>query len=1062
MYLNFKAFNLKNTHMRRILILMLGVFVLCTELLAQTRTVTGRVVDNQGNPIPGASVTIRGTNSGTVTREDGSYSLTVPATARVIVISAVGQATQEITLGTQTTINVTLQQGAQANLQEVVVTTGYTRERRSQFAGAATVLSGRVVETTPVGAFDQALQGRAPGMLVNSGSGQPGSSASIQIRGPQSITAASAQPLFVIDGVPMPAFDMQTINPNDFESITILKDASASALYGARGGTGVIVITTKRGRSGTNFTFRTQAGFTQRPSFDRLNLMNTAEILEYEERLGVAGATTNTPGWVYSPKNPTYATLPATSPATNPFAASKARYNSILDSIRQIDINYADEFYRQGFSQTHELNMSAGTDKTRIFLSGQFFDQEGIDLGSSLRRYTTRFNIDHTANKLSITWNTMAGYSNSKLSEGEWLGNSARSPFQMTYRAKPYENPYNADGSLRFGSSTTLNLRQIANLLEGIENSQWTQNQLKVNSGLTLAYRVLPFLTLRNTTGIDFSGDNFTRFVNANSYIGSLQTYQSGTYIDAFRATNQLTNTTGALFNTSFNEIHNLEAGAYFEVVRGRQRALGFQLFNLDPRLTQTGQGAGQLPTNNAATMPQNATAAKTGFGIRSIFGTARYTYNNKYTLTGNIRRDGTSRIVNPENREITTWSAGVIWNAIKESFLANQNLLTDLRVRASYGVVPNIGSIPTSSYGMYGISPSVTSGVTNYQGPQETNFVTTTYAGSTTAGIRPSAPGNPDLRIEKIQKANLGIDFAFWQNRARFIVEAYQNRTIDLFVRNPLSTLTGFANIDVNAGIMTNKGFEFQTAIDIVRSRNLNFNIGWNHAINKNKIEDLGAVDEYFLGTFLIKEGLPYGSHYTYNYLGADPATGQPMYEAEDGTVTMDPAKAGQFAKFGTFLPKHVGGFTGDVSFKGFSVSTLFSYQFDVVRSNNTRNWITRGTAGYHASVNASREMLTNQWQKPGDQVLFQAPIYDRGFTSSDLEDARFLRFRSLTVAYQIPQIRAGGNQLLKGARFYIQGQNIAVWSPWTGLDPEDNNNISLNEYPNPKMIVAGLDINF
>jgi TonB-linked SusC/RagA family outer membrane protein len=1041
--------------MRKILALMLGLMVICTQLHAQTRSIAGRVTDQTGEPIVGASVLVKGTTVGTTTDNSGNFALTLPADARTLVISAVGHGTQEVAIGTQSTFNVNLTQDA-GSMQEVVVT-GYTRERRSNFAGAATVLSGKVVETVPIGAFDQALQGRAPGMLVNSGSGQPGSSANIQIRGPQSIQGAFAQPLFVIDGVPMPAFDMQTINPNDFESITVLKDASASALYGARGGTGVIVITTKKGRSGTNFTFRTQAGVTQRPSFDRLNMMNTAEILEYEERIGLGGAPTGTPGWFYSPRNPANANLPATSPANNPFAASQARYASILDSIRGIDMNYADVFYRQGFSQTHELNMSTGTERTKLFVSAQFFDQEGIDLGSSLRRYTTRFNIDHTANKLNVTWNTMAGYSRSNLAEGDWLGNSPRSPFQMTYRAKPYENPYNADGSLRFGASTTLNLRQIANLLEGIENSQWRQDQIKVNSGLTLAYQVLPNLTLRNTTGIDFSGDNFNRYVNANSYVGSLQQYSSGTYIDAYRSNSLFLNTTAAIYNNIFKDVHEVELGAYFEVVKGNQRGFGFQLFNLDPRLTQTGQGAGQLPTNNAATMPQNATAAKTSSGQRSYFATARYTYNDRYTLTGNVRRDGTSRIINVDNREITTWSAGLIWNAIKESFLSNQNIFSDLRLRLSYGVVPNIGSIPTSTYGVLGITS-----VPNYQGPQVPNFATTTYAGTTIPGIAPTIPGNPDLQIEKVQKANIGLDFAVWQNRARFTVEAYQNRTVDLFVRNPLSALTGFANIDINAGIMTNKGFEFQTAVDVVRTRDLNFNIGWNHAINKNNIESLGAVDEYFLGTFLIRTGLPYGSHYTYHYLGADPATGRPRYETEDGGETNSLASAGRFAKFGTFLPKHVGGFTGDVTFKGFSVSTLFSYQFDVVRSNNTRNWITRGTAGYHASVNASRELLTNQWQKPGDNAFYQAPIYDRDFTSSDLQDAKFLRFRTLTVAYQIPAIRLGGNQILRGARFYVQGQNLAIWSPWNGLDPEDNNNISLNEYPNPKMFVAGLDINF
>lgn len=232
---------------------------------------------------------------------------------------------------------------------------------------------------------------------------------------------------------------------------------------------------------------------------------------------------------------------------------------------------------------------------------------------------------------------------------------------------------------------------------------------------------------------------------------------------------------------------------------------------------------------------------------------------------------------------------------------------------------------------------------------------------------------------------------------------------------------------------------------------------------MNTNNIEDLGLVNEYFLGTFVIRKGLPYGSHYTYNYLGADPATGRPRFEKLDGTETLDPAQAGQFAKFGTYLPKHQGGFTLDVRYKAFSVSALFSYQYDVVRSNNTRNWITRGTPGYHTSVRASRELITNQWMKAGDNAFFQASAYDRGFTSSDLEDAKFFRFRNLVVSYAIPTIKtASGTVIIKSARFYVQGQNLAIWSPWRGLDPEDNNNISLNEYPNPKMFVVGLDINF
>ncbi|HEX6181053.1 MAG TPA: SusC/RagA family TonB-linked outer membrane protein [Chitinophagaceae bacterium] len=1046
--------------MRKLLFLVLSAMLTGVVAFAQDRAISGRITDEKSQPVVGASVAVKNSRVGTSTDANGNFTLTLPASAKAIVISAVGFIQQEVTLTNASTVTAVLKQDAQ--VMENVVITGYTREKRSNFAGAATVLSSKVVETVPVGSFDQALQGRAPGVLVNSGGGQPGSSANIQIRGPQSISGAFAQPLFVIDGVPMPSFDMQTINPNDFESLTVLKDASASALYGARGGAGVIVITTKKGKAGaTNLTFRTQVGFTQKPDFTRIRGMNTAEILQYEERLGVATGSTNNqfnvPGWVYSPLNPANASLPATSPAGNPYAPSKARFASILDSIRGIDMDYSDVFYRQGVSQTHELNLSAGNDKTRVFLSGQYFKQEGIDLGSTLTRYSGRMNIEHTNNRLTVSWNTMGGYSISEFAEGDFLGNSARNPFQMTFRAKTYENPYKADGTLNFGSSTSLNNKVVANLLEGIANSTWRQNQIKINSGLTIQYRFTEKLTFRNTAGLDASNDNFTRFVVPASYIGSLQTYNSGTYLDATRAISQFVNTTSLIYNTRFAERHDLEVGGYFEIVRGFQKGFGMQMYNLDPRLGETGQGAGALPTNGATTMPQLATGAKTGFGIRSFFATARYAFDNKYIVTANVRRDGTSRIVNPENQEVTSWSAGVIWNALRETFMQSNSLFSDLRLRASYGVVPNIASIPTTNYGIRGIF-----NITNFHGPQVPSYTTNSYAGSSTGGIIPSTSGNPELEIEKVQKANIGVDAAFWNNRVRVTFELYKNRTVDLYVRKPLSAITGFANLDINAGIMTNKGIEVQAAFDLIRNRDVTLTLGANHAMNKNTIEDLGAVTEYFLGTFLIKEGLPYGSHYTTNYLGADPATGRPMFETPDGKTTTDAAKAGQFAKYGTFIPVHVGGITLDVSYKRFTISALFSYQFDVVRSNNQKNWMMNGTTGFHATVNARRDLLTEQWQKAGDQKFIHSPLYDRGFSSTDLEDAKFMRFRNLVVAYQIPVIRIGGTQAIKGGRFYVQGQNLFIWSPWTGTDPEDNNNISLNEYPNPKMFVVGLDINF
>ncbi len=321
--------------MRKLVTVFLCALLTFAQVWAQNRTITGKVTDQKtGQPLVGVTVSTTAANS--ITDEGGNYRISVTATAKSLTFRFVGYEALNVAIK-GAVVNAAMESETKS-LEEVVVT-GYSREKRSQFSGAATLISSKAVETVPVGSFDQALQGRAPGMLVNSGSGQPGTSPTIRIRGVQSLAGANTQPLYIIDGVPTPDGDFQSLNANDFESITVLKDANAAALYGARGGAGVIVITTKRGKSGTaSFQYRTQVGFTQRPSFERMNLMNTAEMLSYEEREKLP----NTPGWVYSPLN-----------STNLGGISDVREKQILDSIRAIDMDYANIFYRQGnFSVT--------------------------------------------------------------------------------------------------------------------------------------------------------------------------------------------------------------------------------------------------------------------------------------------------------------------------------------------------------------------------------------------------------------------------------------------------------------------------------------------------------------------------------------------------------------------------------------------------------------------------------------------------------------------------------------------------------------------------------------
>jgi TonB-dependent SusC/RagA subfamily outer membrane receptor len=288
--------------MRKLTVMLLVCLMAIGQVWAQERSVAGKVTDEKGDAVVGASVTVKGTNAGTATDAEGRFAITVPANGKTLVISSVGFATQEVAIS-GSTINVTMKVDEKA-LTEVVVT-GYTREKKSTFAGAASNISGKVIENVPVGSFDQAMQGRAAGVQVQSASGQPGSSANVTIRGISSIAGAFAQPLYVIDGVPMPAFDMSSINSNDFESITVLKDANSAGMYGSRGSQGVIVITTKKGKKGaTNFTFRTQFGFTQKANTTNFEMMNTQQIFDYEEKLGLMGQNMTGPGWVYSKKNP--------------------------------------------------------------------------------------------------------------------------------------------------------------------------------------------------------------------------------------------------------------------------------------------------------------------------------------------------------------------------------------------------------------------------------------------------------------------------------------------------------------------------------------------------------------------------------------------------------------------------------------------------------------------------------------------------------------------------------------------------------------------------------------
>jgi TonB-linked SusC/RagA family outer membrane protein len=1013
-----------------------------SSLWAQNRTISGKVTSAEdGTSLPGVNVVIKGTAVGSVTDADGEYTFSVPPDATTLVFSFMGLQTVEEAIGSRSVVDIKMQHDARQLTEIVVTETGYTQERK--FIGSAVVLTKEISENVPMASIDQSLQGRAAGVLVNSGSGQPGSNATVRIRGVSSISGAGAQPLYVIDGVPVLGA-LVAINSNDIESQTILKDGSTGALYGARGANGVIVINTKKGSPGERlFEYRTQVGVSVQPKPTHFSMMNTEQTLQYEEMVGAAGFGITGPGWVYSPNHPSYAIQ------SEP---EKARRDELLAGFRNNNHDYADLLFRKGVSTTNELALRGGTESSKYYASFNAFNQDGFAEGSDFKRYTGRINLDQRIDKLTFNLMSTVVSSETNSSVGDWVGNSPGNPFQIVWRAKPYEAIYKDDGSTDFGASSALAPRNIANILERQDNSIYRQRDLRILGAAGLKFEIMKGLNVRNNFGVDLNYSQGMYSINPDSYIGSLQTNNSGFHTEALRTATQIVNTTSLNFAHVVNTIHEVEAGVYFEAIKVTNNGFGYSLQNLDKRLSETGQGAGNIPVTTGQTnYPQTASGAKSKAGIRSYFATTRYTYADKYTVNFNARMDGTSRILNENNKEVFTWSAGLGWDVTNEEFMKGQSTITELKARATYGKVPNIGSISTSNYALSGAFFTVP----NYLGPQLPTITSSTFSGSITPGQVPATPGNPHLKIETVKKYNLGIDVAFF-NKARLVVDAYKNITEDLFVNYPLGATTGFGgtSLPVNAGQMTNKGIETTILADLYKKGDWSVEASWNHAINDNNIDDLGAVDEYPTGTFLIREGLPYGSHYTYDYVGADVQTGMPIYRKADGTTTNSQADAGQVATFGTFIPKHIGGVSLSAKYKKITVSTLFTYQFDVVRSNNVWSWVTRGIPGYSNAVNQSTVLLTEQWMQPGDEKYYQSPQYDRGFTSSDLMDAKFLRFRELTIAYTLPKIK-----YFKSIRVYGRAQNLKIWSPWRGLDPEDDNNISLNEYPNPRMFVFGLD---
>lgn len=998
------------------------------------KLIKGRVTGTDNAPLAGVSVKISGTTIGTVTDANGMYSLNAPDENSTVEFSLVGYQEKKFVIGKQSFINVVLETTAR-NLGEVVVT-GYTGYNRSKSASAVTTVSADKINEVPIASFEQALQGRVPGLQVSSVSGQPGTSANVILRGVGTITGSSSV-LYVMDGIPIESNEFQTINPADIESVTVLKDASAKALYGSRGSNGVIVITSKKGKAGkVVVNYSSQYGVSTLTSA-KFRMMNTPERKEFEEGIGLETGATAGPFWTYSKLNPDYATETQ---------AEQAAADHIVDSLLTVNTNWKDLFLHNGTFMEQQISASGGNENIRFYSSLNYFDQNGIARTTGLKRYTLKNNIDFSAGRLTANLNVSLGYSRSNFIQQENTSSGARNPLAAVYYAEPYEYPYAPDGKLVTSGDGTLypvlDQREGSDSYERMLNSTNNQNQFKTIIGTSLNYRLAKGLSAKTRLGVDFSHRVSDAWINPDSYAGSnVDPGGLGSYMEGFVQHYSLVSTSGLTYNNTFNGVHELEVSGLFEFLRNTYQSFGYTGYGLDARLPQTPAGIG-----NSSTYTPSLTGSKTQNATASFIALARYTYNNKYTLNGSLRDDGSSTVPS-KSRWHEFYSIGASWEIKKENFLNNVEVISNLRLRSSFGTTAS----PFANDFAY-----------------VTTFSRSSYGGN--SAIIPYTPGNPNYDWEYAKEFNIGFDLGLLKsNRIRLTAEFYNRLTYNLFFPRTVSATAGIIETDANdantiplsSGKMQNRGVEVDLQGDVIKSKDLTWTLGFNMAYNKNKVLDLGGYDEFQYGyTGIIRVGLPFGSQYGPKWAGVDPANGDPLYYDRSGKITTDYNEdTMSVAGFGTYIPVITGGFTSSLVYKGWSLNALFSFNAKVTRYNN-EDYFNENPS--FITSNQSTRLLYDRWKKPGDHAILPRISAERNFSSRDFQDASYVRLRNLRLGYNFSGSLLNSLKYVSSVQVFAQAENLLTWTKWRGFDPENGNEYAKYSYPSPRTYTVGLNVNF
>lgn len=1009
------------------------------------KSVSGKITDVNGEAVIGANIKVKGTTIGAVSDADGMFKLTVPQGANTLVVSFIGYVTQEVVIGDQSVINVVLAPDLQA-LTEIVVV-GYGQQRKSDITGAISSVKGTELVQLPMQRVDQALQGRAAGVLVLNTAGAPGAATTIRIRGMNSINGGN-NALIVVDG--LQGANLNSINPNDIEAIEILKDASATAIYGSRGANGVILITTKTGKKGKptieyNFSYGTQK------IRHKLELMGAAD---YAITRNAYKATQNASG----------VPVPIFTDA------------QIADLRRTGGTDWQDVIYRTAPISNHQLTISGGTDNIKYMVSGGYLDQQGILINSAYKRFSLRANVTADITRhvsVGLNWAGSKSAGNSPPYGGGTALSFLGQAVNIAPRWDPTTPPYDAEGNynkhpLGYGAYDTWNPLAAAKEPD-------IQNNVNLNNINTyLEFKIIEGLKLRITGGATIENDNNKSYYNSKTWEGKPIGGKVGyaTIDDALYSFYQNSNI--LTYDKTFAGIHHLTLMAVVETQYSKSETSGLvaSKFTVDQTGANDLGGAEQINSKYS-----NVTERV----LNSYLGRINYAFADRYLVTLSYRADGSS-VFGANNKWGYFPSGSLAWKMSEEYFIKNLNFFTELKLRGSLGLIGNQAISP------YQTIPAMISGQ-NY--PYNGND-------ATDLGFVIGNPPNPNLKWESTTQSNIGLDVGIFKGRLNITVDLYKKKTKDLLLKRTLPGYTGFSSIMDNVGSVENKGLEISISGDPLTGV-VRWNTGFNISFNRNKVLSLGEDTRLEFkttyGGYSIKNGFmqlrvgePFGQMYGYGYEGtwktseaAQAAVfgqlpGDPKYTdfKQDGSInSLD------IMKIGNAIPKFIFGWSNRVSFREFELLVL-------IQGSEGNDIFNEGRIRLESPFEGTSIRLLDRWTPDNENTDVPAFIdavtrqnasltnnvslgSDGGRLQRYVEDGSYIRLKNITLGYSLPSdlIKKIGISKL---RAYVSGTNLITFTKYTGYDPEVsayNSNdamigVDLSNYPTARTITFGIDVTF